>query len=150
MIPAVRRRLVIISGVGALFILTLYLVMTSFKENLIFFYSPTELLLQERAEQKVRLGGLVRKGSIKILSETDHRLSFEVTDKTTSITVDYQGFLPDLFREGQGVVAEGLYDRATHTFKATQILAKHDETYKPPLPNQEFNSKHGEHSIARE
>ncbi len=107
------------------------LVLNAFEESLVFFYSPTDALAKDiPADRRVRVGGLVEEGSV-----TRHgdgvTVGFRVTDLKTSIPVTYRGLLPDLFSEGQGVVAEG-YMGADGTFRAEDVLAKHDETYMPP------------------
>ena len=96
-----------------------------------FFATPTELLSQKTVVKK-RLGGLVKKGSVKVLNAKKQELIFTVTDLESEVLVTYKGFLPDLFREGQGVVAEGTFYPESRVFEATKILAKHDENYKPP------------------
>ncbi len=104
------------------------LVLTAFEDNLVFFHSPTELATKEVSpQQRLRIGGLVQDGSL-VKSGSDVR--FVVTDGAHSINVAYRGLLPDLFREGQGIVAEGTFQNGT--FTAREVLAKHDENYMPP------------------
>ncbi len=107
------------------------LILFAFKDNIVFFLSPTEItekFLKNKitAQQRLRVGGLVERGSVTkgVINR------FKVTDLNKSILVEFKGLLPDLFREGQGIVAEGRYDNAV--FIASQVLAKHDETYMPP------------------
>jgi len=106
------------------------LVLVAFNDNLVFFYSPSELMAKAVApDRRVRIGGLVEKESLS--HDADGRqVSFRVTDGATDLAVVYEGLLPDLFREGQGVVAEGRL-RSDGTFAATTVLAKHDENYMP-------------------
>ncbi len=105
------------------------LMLTAFKDNVVFFHSPTEIAQKDlRPEQRLRVGGLVEQGTVKQTGQ-DAVTSFRVTDLTTSLTVNFKGILPDLFREGQGVVAEGHFRNGV--FVATEVLAKHDETYMP-------------------
>ena len=105
------------------------LVLAAFEDNIVFFHSPTEIVKKNiRPEQRLRIGGLVEQGTIKQTGK-DAITSFRVTDLTTSLTVTFKGILPDLFREGQGVVAEGHYRNGV--FEAKEVLAKHDETYMP-------------------
>ncbi len=104
------------------------LVLTAVEDSLVFFYTPADL--EERdveLDQRFRLGGLVEEGSV---SQTGSTTMFRVTDFTGTVPVSFNGVLPDLFREGQGVVAEGSL-QADGTFVASQVLAKHDETYMP-------------------
>jgi cytochrome c-type biogenesis protein CcmE len=107
------------------------LVLSAFQDSLVFFYSPTDLLAKpEAAGHAVRLGGLVEKGSV--VKESDGVTTrFRVTDLKKSLLVAYKGVLPDLFREGQGVVVEGSL-LPDGSFRANEVLAKHDEKYMPP------------------
>jgi cytochrome c-type biogenesis protein CcmE len=106
------------------------LVLTAFNDNLVFFYSPSELKEKAvAADRRVRIGGLVELHSLA-RQEGGHRVSFRVTDGKLDLPVVYDGVLPDLFREGQGVVAEGRLG-ADGVFAAQTVLAKHDENYMP-------------------
>ncbi|MGH6834385.1 MAG: cytochrome c maturation protein CcmE [Methylocella sp.] len=124
-----KRRLVLISAALAALSLALGLVLLALRDNIVFFYGPSELAQKApHAGQRLRIGGLVREGSL--VHEGESTVHFAVTDKKQDIVVTYTGPLPDLFREGQGVVAEGTlgYDKIFH---ADNILAKHDERYMP-------------------
>jgi cytochrome c-type biogenesis protein CcmE len=124
-----RRGIMIGGGVVVLMIAGL-LVMSALRDTIVFFHSPSEVQAGKVKDgQRFRLGGLVVEGSIKRGAGTD--VAFAVTDKGATIPVTYRGVLPDLFREGQGVVAEGRLD-AGGTFRADTVLAKHDENYMPP------------------
>jgi cytochrome c-type biogenesis protein CcmE len=104
------------------------LVLSAFEENLVFFYSPSDLKERDIEPGRVfRLGGLVEEGSVR---RDGARVNFRVTDLVETVPVTYAGILPDLFREGQGVVTEGEL-RPDGSFHATNVLAKHDETYMP-------------------
>ncbi len=105
------------------------LVLSAFEENIVFFMSPTDIAANKVSEnQKFRLGGLVEEGSVD--RSGGKTVTFRVTDITNSVAVSYTGILPDLFREAQGVVAEGKLKDGV--FVADEVLAKHDETYMPP------------------
>jgi cytochrome c-type biogenesis protein CcmE len=110
------------------------LVLAAFEENIVFFYSPTELarIMEQQPippERRLRIGGLVVEGSVG--RDTDGvTITFRVTDTVEVVPVKFRGLLPDLFREGQGIVAEGNMAR-DGTFVASEVLAKHDETYMP-------------------
>lgn len=105
------------------------LILSAFEENIVFFYSPTDLTEKKVEDgRRFRLGGLVEEGSVK--KAGDAITTFRVTDMNNAVTVSYKGLLPDLFREGQGVVAEGRLKAGI--FTADEVLAKHDETYMPP------------------
>jgi cytochrome c-type biogenesis protein CcmE len=127
-----KRRRLIALGIG-MFLLAAAtaLVLTAFNDNLVFFYSPSDLA--EKAigpDRRIRIGGLVEPRSLK--RQPDGRgIDFRVTDGKTTVAVVYDGVLPDLFREGQGVVTEGRL-RRDGVFAATSVLAKHDEKYMPP------------------
>ena len=105
------------------------LVLTAFQDNLVFFYSPSDLAAHPTGGRTFRLGGMVEKGSLSRPPEGGVR--FTVTDYKAVVAVTYTGLLPDLFREGQGVVAEGRL-RPDGLFEAREVLAKHDEKYMPP------------------
>jgi cytochrome c-type biogenesis protein CcmE len=125
-----RRRLYVVLGGLALLGVVSALVLSAFSDNLVFFYSPSDLQAKKVPDgRSIRLGGLVENGSVK--READGRtLDFQITDGNTLVAVVYKGDVPDLFREGQGVVAEGKLDHGT--FRAASVLAKHDEKYMPP------------------
>ena len=107
------------------------LVLVAFEDSLVFFYSPTDLTEKDIPEgRRFRIGGLVEEGSVTRLAD-GLTVSFRVTDLSKTVPVTYKGVLPDLFREGQGVVAEGYLD-ASGVFTAEMVLAKHDENYMPP------------------
>ena len=104
------------------------LMLTAFEDNIVFFYSPTDLQTKElKPQQRVRIGGLVEDGSV---DKKGAIVNFNITDMANNVPVSYEGILPDLFREGQGVVAEGTI--VAGVFQADEVLAKHDETYMPP------------------
>ena len=106
------------------------LVLTAFQDNLVFFHSPTDIREHPTGDRAIRLGGLVEKGSLVRLPD-GVTVRFTVTDLKNTVAVSYRGLLPDLFREGQGVVAEGKV-RPDGLFEAREVLAKHDEKYMPP------------------
>lgn len=108
-----------------------YLVASAFRNNLVFFFSPTQVVAKEAPiNQKFRIGGLVQEGTLK--RENDGlTVRFSVTDTAASIPVVYKGILPDLFKEGKGCVAQGKIG-PDGVFEADQVLAKHDENYMPP------------------
>mgnify|MGYP001259640431 CR=1 FL=1 len=111
---------------------TTYFVLKALNDKVVFFYSPSELELSKiRGEETIRIGGIVLEDSVKFFENAMH-VSFVVTDKKKNITVNYEGILPDLFREGQGVVVEGMIKENESIFLAKRVLAKHDENYMPP------------------
>lgn len=124
-----HRRLAIIAGVLSVAAAAASLVLNAFRSNLVFFYSPSQVMAQEAPQGRTfRVGGLVRMGS---LQRDGVHVHFDVTDTAQTIPVRYQGILPDLFREGKGVVAQGQLG-SDGIFVAREVLAKHDENYMPP------------------
>lgn len=125
-----KRLAIIVTGVIGLTVAGLF-VLNAFRSNLVFFYSPTEVLEGKVALNKTfRIGGLVENGSVR-RSADGLKVDFIVTDLNKKMPVHYEGILPDLFREGQGVVAQGRLQN-DKTFIASEVLAKHDEKYMPP------------------
>jgi cytochrome c-type biogenesis protein CcmE len=128
--PRNKRLILILIGLAALGGAT-NLVLKAFQENLVFFYSPTQVANKEVPQGKAfRIGGLVEQGSLKRGAD-GLTVSFNVTDTAKVISVTYTGILPDLFKEGKGVVAQGRLG-PDGTFRAHEVLAKHDENYMPP------------------
>jgi cytochrome c-type biogenesis protein CcmE len=124
-----QRRLVLIGACLGVLALAAGLVLSALKDSIVFFNSPTDVVEKKVAPgSRIRLGGLVKPGTLQRGDQLDVR--FEVTDGNRAIAVNYQGILPDLFREGQGVIAEGAL-QPNGAFKADAVLAKHDERYMP-------------------
>jgi cytochrome c-type biogenesis protein CcmE len=125
-----KRRLLLLLvcgiGLGSATALTL----SAFSDNLVFFVSPSDLSKSAPSGRQVRLGGLVQQGTVEKTSGGQAGARFNVTDGNASILVIYKGILPDLFREGQGVVVLGT-EQTDGVFRASEVLAKHDETYMP-------------------
>ena len=125
-----QRRLALIGAALAVLSLAVALVLVALKDSIVFFNSPSDVVENHvKPGARIRVGGLVKVGSVR--RGDNLAVLFEVTDGRSTVPVAYQGLLPDLFREGQGIVAEGVLD-ATGTFRADSVLAKHDETYMPP------------------
>ena len=125
----VKLRFLFLTLILVTLILTVFLVLKSLEENVVYFQSPTEIKkLSEIEKKKIRVGGMVKNNSISIIS---NEVKFVITDFKNEINVIYSGVVPNLFTEGKGVVAEG-YLRDKNFFSATKILAKHDENYMPP------------------
>ena len=141
MTPTRKRRmyaiLSIVVGVSA----TVALALNAFQENLLYYFSPSEVHAGEVPQgRNIRVGGMVLEGSV-------HRpgqglvVQFMLTDYAEKVTVEYEGILPDLFREGQGIIAMGQLDQS-NTFVASEVLAKHDENYLPPEVADSLKQKH--------
>lgn len=128
--PRQRRIYIIVGGLATLSVAT-FLVLRAFNENLVFFYTPTQIVAQEAPLNKqFRIGGMVLEDSV-IREPGGLKVNFVVTDTAHSVPVEYSGILPDLFKEGKGVVAQGKLG-SQGKFIASQVLAKHDENYMPP------------------
>ena len=126
--PRHKRLLAIVGGLAALGAATA-LVLMAFQENLVFFFTPSQVAAKEAPQGRLfRIGGMVEKGSLK---REGVEVRFVVTDTAKTLPVVYRGALPDLFREGKGVVAQGTLG-ADGIFQAREVLAKHDENYMPP------------------
>jgi len=124
-----QKRLSLIAAAGAILAVALGLILYALNDKIVFFYSPSDLAQQSIASGKrVRIGGLVENGSVR--KSNDMVVEFRITDTTNTLPVRYKGTLPDLFREGQGVVAEGIY-QGQDGLIADTVLAKHDERYMP-------------------
>ncbi len=131
MIKPKKRRLYFVLGGMSLLGAATCLIIFAFQDNLIFFYSPTDVAEQEiLPDQRIRIGGLVEEGSV-IAEEDGLTTRFRITDLSETLTVTYTGILPSLFREGQGVIVQGYLQNRTN-FVADEVLAKHDENYMPP------------------
>ena len=134
----VKLRLVFLALILASVILTVFLVLQSLKENVVYFQSPSEIKsLIELNKKKIRVGGMVKEQSIFIDSD---KVNFVITDFKNEINVVYKGAVPNLFAEGKGVVAEGFLKDKNY-FTATKILAKHDENYMPPEVKEALGDK---------
>lgn len=124
-----QRRLTLIGSAGAVLAVALGLILFALNDQIVFFQSPTDIATKEiPLGQRIRLGGLVEDGSV--VRSDNAQVTFRVTDTANAVAVTYKGILPDLFREGQGVVTEGVLD-GEGVFIADSVLAKHDENYMP-------------------
>ena len=134
----VKLRILFISLAFVTLILTIFLILKSLEENVVYFQSPSEIReTTELSKKKIRIGGMVKKNSI---SMNTNQVNFIITDFKNEINVSYKGVLPNLFEEEKGVVAEG-YLKDRNFFSATKILAKHDENYMPPEVKEALKEK---------
>mgnify|MGYP003953225815 FL=1 len=134
----VKLRVLFLIVLFSSIILTIFLILKSLEENVVYFLSPTEVKnLNELTQDKIRIGGMVKKNSINISSE---KINFVITDFKNEINVVYSGLIPNLFQENKGVVAEGFLEDKNY-FKAEKILAKHDENYMPPKIKEKLGEK---------
>jgi cytochrome c-type biogenesis protein CcmE len=124
-----QRRLTLIGVAGCVLAIALGLVLYAMNDTIVFFNSPADIQAKNvQPGTRFRLGGLVKEGTVR--RDADQQVTFEVMDAESSIQVSYKGLLPDLFREGQGIVAEGMLESPS-VFRADTVLAKHDENYMP-------------------
>ena len=138
MVKKVKLRIIFLFLVLASIILSIYLILKSLEENVVYFLSPTDIKnLKEIDVKKIRVGGMVKNQSISVKSEA---ISFIITDFTNEINVSYSGSVPNLFEEGKGVVAEGFLKDKNY-LRAVKILAKHDENYMPPEVKEALGEK---------
>lgn len=121
------QRLMIIGVAGAVLVLAATLTFAGLRDSVVYFVAPSELAGKAEPGQRIRLGGLVVEGTVQRIGDV---ATFSVTDGATAVQVRYEGLLPDLFREGQGVVCEGRWQPG-QAFEADRVLAKHDENYMP-------------------
>jgi cytochrome c-type biogenesis protein CcmE len=126
-----HKRMALIAGALAALGIAVTLILNAFQSNLVFFFTPTQVMAHEAPQgRSFRIGGMVEEGSLQRQPD-GVTVRFMVTDTLKSVPVAYKGILPDLFREGKGVVAQGKLD-ADGVFAASEVLAKHDENYMPP------------------
>jgi cytochrome c-type biogenesis protein CcmE len=131
MTPTRKRRLIAVVAVVAGAAAAVGLGLLAFQDNLLYYFSPTEVQAGEVPEGRVfRVGGMVMDGTVK-REPGSMKVQFVVTDYGEQVTIEYEGILPDLFREGQGIIAQGKLD-SNNLFVASEVLAKHDENYMPP------------------
>jgi cytochrome c-type biogenesis protein CcmE len=141
--PRTRRGLAIAAGLATLSVAAM-LVLNAFQSNLVFFFSPSQIAANEAPrDRSFRIGGLVEEGSLKRDGQS-LTVNFVVTDMAQRVPVSYTGMLPDLFKEGKGVVAQGKLGN-DGVFRAEQVLAKHDENYMPPEAAEALEkARHGQ------
>ncbi len=129
-----KKRMIFVGSVFAISALALFFVITNFRDNMVFFYAPSELfkveVLDKVQNRQIRVGGLVAENSVKKIDALT--TEFVITDLAQELKIQYVGILPDLFREKQGVVAKGKFDAEKNEFFSKELLVKHDEKYMPP------------------
>ena len=120
------KRLAVFAAIAALLSGGAFLVLSALQDNIVLFFTPSELTPEKTTARQLRVGGLVEEGSVQI---NGLEARFSITDSAAVVSVLYTGALPDLFREGQGIIAQGRFE--DNIFRAENVLAKHDETYMP-------------------
>jgi cytochrome c-type biogenesis protein CcmE len=129
-----KKRIIFVGSIFAISIMALVFVISNFRDNMVFFYSPSDLkkveVLEKIKNRQIRAGGLVKESSLKKIDALT--TEFVITDLAEEIKIEYVGILPDLFRENQGVVAKGKFDVEKNQFFSKELLVKHDEKYMPP------------------
>jgi cytochrome c-type biogenesis protein CcmE len=147
MTPRRKRAAWIIGALIALALVTFFVV-NAFRQNLVFFYTPTQIAAGEAPQGRAfRIGGMVVEKSL-VRAQDGVTIQFAVTDTDKTIPVQYRGILPDLFKEGKGVVAEGRWENGV--FTASEVLAKHDENYMPPEAQDAVNQAHQKAAAKKE
>jgi cytochrome c-type biogenesis protein CcmE len=145
MAKASTKRFALIGGAVAVVGVGVYMMLSAFNDNLVFFYSPMQVANNEAPQgKKFRMGGMVENGSVARKAD-GVTVTFRITDTAASIPTEYKGILPDLFKEGKGVVAQGKLNEEG-VFVASEVLAKHDENYMPPEAEAAVKQAHKEMS----
>ncbi|MBO5658584.1 MAG: cytochrome c maturation protein CcmE [Duodenibacillus sp.] len=141
MAKASTKRFALIGGAVAVVGVGVYMMLSAFNDNLVFFYSPMQVANNEAPQgKKFRMGGMVENGSVARKAD-GVTVTFRITDTAASIPTEYKGILPDLFKEGKGVVAQGKLNEEG-VFVASEVLAKHDENYMPPEAQSAVDKAH--------
>ena len=130
-----RNRFILVITIFILSLIGTYIVLYNLNEHIVFFHPPSEIY--KIKNKKIRIGGIVKQDSINYKS--NNKISFKITDHSNDIIVYYSGILPALFRENQGIIAEGIL--SNNIFLASKLLTKHDENYKPPITIKENENK---------
>lgn len=138
-----KKRIIFVSSIFAISLLALLFVISNFRDNMVFFYSPSELqkteILTKTKNRQIRVGGLVKENTIKKIDVLT--TEFVITDLEKELKIHYVGILPDLFRDKQGVVAKGKFDEEKNEFFSRELLIKHDEKYMPPEVAKSLKNK---------
>jgi len=128
--------------IGAIFLISLFsifFIVTSFRNNIVFFFSPSEISQIKNSKKIIRVGGMIKENSVKKIDALN--TIFIITDYQNDLIINYRGILPDLFRDKQGVVAKGKFDINEYKFYSEELLVKHDENYMPPEVARDLHMK---------
>ena len=134
-----QKRLVFVAGIFFISIISLIFILKNFQNNIVFFFSPSEIDKIRSSHASVRVGGMIKKDSIKKIDALT--TEFIITDYNNELTIIYRGILPDLFRVEQGVVAKGKINISENKFYSNELLVKHDENYMPPEVAKDLKMK---------
>ena len=134
-----QKRLIFVAGIFVISIISLIFILTNFQNNIVFFFSPSEIDKIRSSHASVRVGGMIKKDSIKKIDALT--TEFVITDYKNDLAINYRGILPDLFREEQGVVAKGKINIVENKFYSNELLVKHDENYMPPEVAKDLKMK---------
>ena len=134
-----QKRLIFVTAIFLISIISLIFILKNFQNNIVFFFSPSEIDKIRSSISSVRVGGMIKKDSIKKIDALT--TEFVITDYKNDLAINYRGILPDLFREEQGVVAKGKLNIAENKFYSNELLVKHDENYMPPEVAQDLKMK---------
>ena len=133
-----QKRLIFVTAIFFISIISLIFILKNFQNNIVFFFSPSEIDKIRSSISSVRVGGMIKKDSIKKIDALT--TEFVITDYKNDLAINYRGILPDLFREEQGVVAKGKLNIAENKFYSAELLVKHDENYMPPEIAQDLTN----------
>ncbi len=134
-----QKRSIFVAGIFIISITSLIFILTNFQNNIVFFFSPSEIDKIRSSLSSVRVGGMIKKDSIKKIDALT--TEFVITDYKNDLAINYRGILPDLFREEQGVVAKGKINIVENKFYSNELLVKHDENYMPPEVAKDLKMK---------
>ena len=134
-----QKRLIFVTAIFLISIISLIFILKNFQNNIVFFFSPSEIDKIRSSHASVRVGGMIKKDSIKKIDALT--TEFVITDYNNELTINYRGILPDLFREEQGVVAKGKINISENKFYSNELLVKHDENYMPPEVAKDLKMK---------
>ena len=134
-----QKRLIFVTAIFLISIISLIFILKNFQNNIVFFFSPSEIDKIRSSHASVRVGGMIKKDSIKKIDALT--TEFVITDYKNDLAINYRGILPDLFREEQGVVAKGKINISENKFYSNELLVKHDENYMPPEVAKDLKMK---------
>lgn len=134
-----KQRFIFIGSIFLISLISIFFIITNFKNNIVFFFSPSEISQIKNSKKIIRVGGMIKENSVKKIDALN--TIFIITDYQNDLIINYRGILPDLFRDKQGVVAKGKFDLRENKFYSEELLVKHDENYMPPEVARDLQMK---------
>ena len=134
-----KQRFIFIGSIFLISLISIFFIITNFKNNIVFFFSPSEINQIKNSKKIIRVGGMIKENSVKKIDALN--TTFIITDYQNDLIINYRGILPDLFRDKQGVVAKGKFDLSENKFYSEELLIKHDENYMPPEVAKDLKMK---------